>query len=128
MPTERVALRHDAYCSGLEGPPVRLPVTRLVKDRTRSGITPELVMQVRTDGAGFGSNQGGPNHPAGCSNLFAVGVKGHTGRSVIETVRLVLRELTADDLDALMAVLGAPVAMRHYPSAIRGELKARSQD
>ena len=36
--------------------------------------------------------------------------------SVLETTRLTLREMTPDDQDALAAVLGDPVAMRHYPA------------
>ena len=36
---------------------------------------------------------------------------------VIETQRLLLREMTDDDFDALYKVLADPVVMRHYPSA-----------
>jgi RimJ/RimL family protein N-acetyltransferase len=36
--------------------------------------------------------------------------------TVLETERLTLRQMDADDLDALAAVLGDPVAMRHYPA------------
>lgn len=35
---------------------------------------------------------------------------------VIRTPRLALRELELDDADALLAVLGDPDAMRHYPA------------
>jgi RimJ/RimL family protein N-acetyltransferase len=37
--------------------------------------------------------------------------------SVLETGRLVLRPLTFADADALIEVLGDPVAMEHYPAA-----------
>ena len=36
-------------------------------------------------------------------------------RHILETDRLYLRELVADDLDGLLDVLGDPVAMRYYP-------------
>ncbi|MGH9865766.1 MAG: GNAT family N-acetyltransferase [Candidatus Acidiferrales bacterium] len=36
---------------------------------------------------------------------------------VFETERLVLRHMAPDDADALLAVLGDPVAMKYYPSA-----------
>jgi RimJ/RimL family protein N-acetyltransferase len=36
--------------------------------------------------------------------------------SVIETERLVLRELTADDVDGLLEIFGDPAAMWAYPS------------
>ena len=41
-------------------------------------------------------------------------------KTVIETGRLFLRELTPDDLDALYAVLADADNMRHYPSAFDG--------
>lgn len=37
-------------------------------------------------------------------------------RFILETDRLLLRELTARDVDALLEVLGDPVAMRFYPA------------
>lgn len=37
------------------------------------------------------------------------------GRIIIETVRLVLREMTVDDYDALRAVLADSDIMQHYP-------------
>ena len=39
--------------------------------------------------------------------------KGH----VLDTERLYLREMSADDFDSLKAVLGDPVNMQHYPYA-----------
>ena len=36
---------------------------------------------------------------------------------VLETDRLLLRELTLEDIDGLHAVLGDPIAMAYYPSA-----------
>ena len=36
--------------------------------------------------------------------------------TVLETGRLRLRELEPDDIDALIEILGDPVAMRHYPA------------
>jgi RimJ/RimL family protein N-acetyltransferase len=45
--------------------------------------------------------------------------------TVLETDRLVLRRLTPADTDGLLAVLGDPVAMRHYPAAKdRAEVEA----
>jgi [ribosomal protein S5]-alanine N-acetyltransferase len=38
------------------------------------------------------------------------------GETVIETHRLLLRKFTLDDVDALQAVLGDPVAMQWYPA------------
>ncbi len=35
---------------------------------------------------------------------------------LVRTERLILRELTLDDVDALLEVLGDPVAMEHYPA------------
>jgi ribosomal-protein-alanine N-acetyltransferase len=35
---------------------------------------------------------------------------------VVRTDRLILRELTLDDVDSLFEVLGDPVAMEHYPA------------
>jgi [ribosomal protein S5]-alanine N-acetyltransferase len=35
---------------------------------------------------------------------------------VLETQRLILRELTADDADGLLEIFADPVAMEHYPS------------
>ena len=35
--------------------------------------------------------------------------------SVIETERLVLRELTLDDVDAIFAIVGDPETMKYYP-------------
>ena len=40
---------------------------------------------------------------------------------VLETERLVLRELTPDDLDALYAILSDPESMRHYPAPFSRE-------
>jgi [ribosomal protein S5]-alanine N-acetyltransferase len=37
-------------------------------------------------------------------------------RIVARTARLILRELTPDDLDPLFEVLGDPIAMEHYPA------------
>ena len=37
-------------------------------------------------------------------------------RVVLETERLILRELEPDDLDGLFEVLGDPAAMRYYPA------------
>jgi RimJ/RimL family protein N-acetyltransferase len=37
-------------------------------------------------------------------------------RKVLETERLILRELETEDVDGLLEVLGDPVAMRHYPA------------
>ncbi|HKW89735.1 MAG TPA: GNAT family N-acetyltransferase [Candidatus Acidoferrales bacterium] len=36
---------------------------------------------------------------------------------VIETGRLILRRMTADDAEALFAVLGDPISMKYYPAA-----------
>jgi RimJ/RimL family protein N-acetyltransferase len=41
--------------------------------------------------------------------------------SVLETARLTLRQLTPDDADPLMAVLGDPLAMGYYPAAYTRE-------
>ena len=41
--------------------------------------------------------------------------------ALIETTRLILRPLTRDDVDAIFAVIGDPVAMRHYPRAFTYE-------
>lgn len=35
---------------------------------------------------------------------------------IIETARLILRELTENDFDAMFAVLGDPEVMQHYPN------------
>jgi RimJ/RimL family protein N-acetyltransferase len=35
--------------------------------------------------------------------------------TVLETPRLILRRLTRDDMDAIFAVIGDPVAMQYYP-------------
>jgi [ribosomal protein S5]-alanine N-acetyltransferase len=37
-------------------------------------------------------------------------------REIVTTKRLLLRELEPDDIDALIEVLGDPVAMRYYPT------------
>jgi RimJ/RimL family protein N-acetyltransferase len=37
-------------------------------------------------------------------------------REVVTTERLLMRELGLDDIDALLEVLGDPIAMRHYPA------------
>jgi RimJ/RimL family protein N-acetyltransferase len=39
-----------------------------------------------------------------------------TPRTIVETDRLTLRELTFDDVDSLFEVLGDPIAMEHYPA------------
>ncbi len=39
----------------------------------------------------------------------------------LETPRLRLRELAPDDVDALQAVLGDPIAMQYYPAALDRE-------
>ena len=44
---------------------------------------------------------------------------------VFETERLVLRHMVADDLDALLAVLGDPEAMKYYPSTFDRDGVAR---
>lgn len=50
-----------------------------------------------------------------CSRRYAVRVP--PAPTVIATTnRLILRELTLDDTDALFAVLGDPIAMEHYPA------------
>ena len=41
--------------------------------------------------------------------------------SVIETSRLLLRELTLDDADTLALVLSDPVSMRYYPAPFSAE-------
>jgi ribosomal-protein-alanine N-acetyltransferase len=41
---------------------------------------------------------------------------------ILETPRLVLRPLTLEDTDALLAVLGDPVAMKHYPKPFTREM------
>ena len=38
--------------------------------------------------------------------------------TVLETERLALREMTLDDVDPLLLVLGDPVAMAHYPAPL----------
>jgi len=38
------------------------------------------------------------------------------GEAVMETARLLLREFTLGDVDALLAVLGDPIAMQWYPA------------
>lgn len=40
----------------------------------------------------------------------------HTPPTVIETDRLILREMTMDDVDNLLEIFGDPEAMRYYPS------------
>ena len=40
---------------------------------------------------------------------------------VLETKRLLLREMKTDDFDALFRVLGDPETMRHYPTAFGGQ-------
>ncbi|MBR5409362.1 MAG: GNAT family N-acetyltransferase [Clostridia bacterium] len=40
---------------------------------------------------------------------------------VLETKRLLLREMTQDDYAALLPVLGDPETMRHYPTAFDGQ-------
>ena len=42
-------------------------------------------------------------------------------RMVLETKRLLLREMDPDDLQALFRVLGDPETMRHYPTAFDGQ-------
>jgi ribosomal-protein-alanine N-acetyltransferase len=44
-----------------------------------------------------------------------------SGERVIETARLVLRRMRRTDEDALLAVLGDPVAMQYYPAAYSRE-------
>jgi ribosomal-protein-alanine N-acetyltransferase len=39
----------------------------------------------------------------------------HTAEVVLETERLFLRRLRADDVDAIFAVIGDPLAMQYYP-------------
>lgn len=39
-----------------------------------------------------------------------------TPKIIVRTERLVLRELTLDDVESLSEVLGDPVAMEHYPA------------
>lgn len=39
-------------------------------------------------------------------------------KKIIETERLILRELTEQDFDALFAVLGDPEVMQHYPNVL----------
>ena len=41
--------------------------------------------------------------------------------TILETERLRLREMTLADLDALLLVLGDPVAMAHYPAPLTRE-------
>ena len=41
---------------------------------------------------------------------------------IIETDRLRLREMTADDADHLMEIFGDPIAMRYYPSTLPREV------
>ena len=43
-------------------------------------------------------------------------------RIILETERLLLREFTADDFDALYAVLSDPEIMRHYPRPFDAEM------
>jgi len=40
---------------------------------------------------------------------------------VLETERLLLRPLTRDDVDAMFAIIGDPVAMQYYPRAFTRE-------
>ena len=42
-------------------------------------------------------------------------------RMVLETKRLLLREMKPNDFDALFRVLGDPETMRHYPTAFDGQ-------
>lgn len=44
--------------------------------------------------------------------------------NILETNRLLLRELTLDDVDALNAILSDPVAMEHYPKPHDREMTA----
>ena len=39
-----------------------------------------------------------------------------SGGFVVRTDRLILRELTLDDIDGMFEILGDPVAMEHYPA------------
>jgi RimJ/RimL family protein N-acetyltransferase len=41
--------------------------------------------------------------------------------TVLETERLLLRRMTPDDVDALLEVLGDPIAMVHYPAPFNRE-------
>ena len=41
--------------------------------------------------------------------------------TIIETERLMLRRMTMDDEDALLTVLGDPLAMKYYPAAFSRE-------
>lgn len=41
---------------------------------------------------------------------------------VLETKRLILREMTLDDLDNLLAVLCDPEAMQFYPKPFNGQM------
>jgi [ribosomal protein S5]-alanine N-acetyltransferase len=43
-------------------------------------------------------------------------VPSSSGRIIAQTDRLILRELTPDDVDSLLEVLGDPIAMEHYPA------------
>ncbi len=40
---------------------------------------------------------------------------------VVETERLILRRLTADDVDAMFAVIGDPETMKYYPEKLNRE-------
>jgi [ribosomal protein S5]-alanine N-acetyltransferase len=40
---------------------------------------------------------------------------------LLETERLILRPLTQDDVDAIYAVIGDPIAMQHYPRTFARE-------
>ncbi|HEV2340283.1 MAG TPA: GNAT family N-acetyltransferase [Candidatus Acidoferrales bacterium] len=45
-----------------------------------------------------------------------------TGASpVVETERLILRKMTLEDKEALLAVLGDPISMKYYPAAFTRE-------
>lgn len=43
------------------------------------------------------------------------------GKPIIETVRLVLREYTPEDFDALFEIMSDEETMRHYPAPFDGE-------
>jgi [ribosomal protein S5]-alanine N-acetyltransferase len=43
------------------------------------------------------------------------------GRNVLETERLILRQFTEDDVEAVFAVIGDPVAMQYYPRTFTRE-------
>jgi RimJ/RimL family protein N-acetyltransferase len=46
---------------------------------------------------------------------------------ILETARLLLREFTPQDADALALVLSDPETMRYYPSALRSR-RSRTMD